>query len=369
MDDAWLRGPIRRRSWATRIARRTVCLVVPHVVAGVRLADLLPLLEADHRIQVVVTVPEDGSHGPATQDFVKALGIVALPWTQARHTEWDLVLVADKHGVGELRGKMLLVPQELDADTLTVDGQVRADAIVLTHDRQLEQLGENVPDAKPAAFVAGDIGFDRLEAAMSLRKHYREALDVPTDQELVFVSSAYGEQSALGRHPDLFDRILAELAPDRYWVAGALHPRTWAQYGEWQVRDWMSPALNDGLRLMPPHEGWRGALVGADAVIGDHGKPTRYAAGIGVPVLHVPDGEDAPEPFDGTPVWDLDDPLEPQLKQPGGPDRDTVRDLLTSRPGEAGSVLRQKLYELLDLDEPARSVPLSPVSLPVPVLP
>ncbi|WIX90679.1 hypothetical protein [Amycolatopsis sp. DG1A-15b] len=41
--------------------------------------------------------------------------------------------------------------------------------------------------------------------------------------------------------------------------------------------------------------------------------------------------------------------------------------MLSSRPGESGQLLRRTMYRLLDLAEPARAVPVSPVPLPVPV--
>ncbi|QKV80138.1 hypothetical protein [Amycolatopsis sp. Hca4] len=46
-----------------------------------------------------------------------------------------------------------------------------------------------------------------------------------------------------------------------------------------------------------------------------------------------------------------------------------IRELLTSRPGEAGRLLRHTMYRLLGLPEPARAVPVSPVPLPEPVAP
>ncbi|MFC7740294.1 hypothetical protein ACFQXA_03960 [Nocardiopsis composta] len=39
------------------------------------------------------------------------------------------------------------------------------------------------------------------------------------------------------------------------------------------------------MRLIPPEQGWQAALVAADAVIGDHGSVTYYAAALGRPVL------------------------------------------------------------------------------------
>jgi len=396
-DMSWVRSPVDRNSahWSTRRTGKAVLVLVPHIVAGTRLLDLLPLLEADHRIQVVFTVPEPWESWRATEDFVRAQDGVVLPWAQARRGDYDLVLAGSTRGIDEVGGPVLLVPHGggfgqyrpwrppdadrgwtpqlgLGPDQLMREGRVRADAVVLTHDRELEILTRACPPAVPTAIVAGDIAFDRLTASLPFRQLYRRALGVPDDRGLVVVTSTWSERSAFGRHPDLFERIMAGLPPGEYQVIGALHPQIWSHHGYRQVRAWLGPCLRDGLKLLAPEEGWRAALVAADHLIGDYGSTTGYAAGIGRPVLLATDGTQPLLP--GTPAavlaehaprWQPDLPLVPQLKaaQNAG-DTTMISSLLTSRPGRAGAILRATMYRLLDLSEPARAVPVSPVAQP-----
>jgi len=66
----------------------------------------------------------------------------------------------------------------------------------------------------------------------------------------------------------------------------------------------------------------------------------------------------------------LDRPLPEQLSVAMARDhswQDGFAALITSRPGQAGVLLRRAMYRLLGLTEPARAVPCSPVPLPVPI--
>ncbi|GAA4529677.1 hypothetical protein [Amycolatopsis samaneae] len=392
---SWVHSPIgaRDRHLSTRVGCKSVLVLVPFMVAGTRLLDLLPLIEADHRVQVVFSVPETWESWQATHDFVRAQGGVVLPWAHARRGGYDLVLAGSTRGIDEVAGPVVLVPHGgglaqyrpwrppgagdehqpvlgLDADQLLREGRVRAEAIVLTHDDELAVLKQVCPRAVPAAVVAGNIAFDRLCASVPFREHYRRALGV-TDEKLVVVTSTWSERSAFGSHHDLFERVLAELPPERYRVVGALHPQIWSHHGEWQVRAWLADCLRAGLRLLPPDEGWRAALVAADHVIGDYGSVTTYAAGLGTPVL-LTDCGGAPllpgSPSDvvarRTPRWRPGTPLATLLADRPDHDPGAVRRLLTSRPGQSGAILRRTMYRLLGLDEPARAVPASPVPLP-----
>lgn len=396
-DMTWVRSPVEANSghWSTRRTSKAVLVLVPHIVAGARLLDLLPLLEADHRIQVVFTVPEPWESWRATEDFVREQGGIVLPWAQARRGEYDLVLAGSTRGIDETNGPVLLVPHGggfaqyrpwrppgadrgwtpllgLDPDQLMREGRLRADAVVLTHDRELEILTRTCPPAVPTAIVAGDIAFDRLAASLPFRHCYRRAFGVPDDRQLVVVTSTWSGRSAFGRYPDLFERIMADLPSEEYQVAGALHPQIWSHHGYRQVRAWLGPCLRDGLKLLAPDEGWRAALVAADHLIGDYGSTTGYAAGIGRPVLLASD--DTQPLLPGTPTavlaehaprWQPHRPLVPQLKAAQDVcDAALISSLLTSRPGGAGAVLRATMYRLLGLNEPACALPVSPVAQP-----
>jgi hypothetical protein len=173
----------------------------------------------------------------------------------------------------------------------------------------------------------------------------------------------------------LFERVLAELPRERYRVVGALHPQIWSHHGSWQVRTWLADCLRAGLDLVPPQEGWRGALVAADQVIGDYGSSTGFGAGLGVPVLLATNYTGPLLPGSPTailaecaPVWRFDTPLVGQLHDRAAPwvteAQEKVSAALTSCPGRTGAILRRTMYRLLGLAEPNRAVPVSPVPLP-----
>ncbi|WP_460396037.1 hypothetical protein [Actinophytocola sediminis] len=372
-------------------------VMMDQIVAGTRLLDVLPLLEPDHRVQTVFTVPEPPEFWRASHDFVEAQGGVVLPWSQARHERFDLAIAGGQFGIDEVDAPVMLVPHgygfgqyrlrprtcgddrelvmNLDRERLMRDGRVRAEAIVLIHDAEREVLARTCPPALPHAVVAGNIAFDRLLTSRGERARYREALQVDERRKLVVVSSTWTSQSAFGRHPDLFERIMRELPPEDYRVVGLLHPNIWSHHGHRQVRAWLQDCLRAGLGLVPPEEGWQAALIAADFVIGDYGSVTGYAAGLGAPVLLAAEPDDAPlegSPsaalFDTAPRWEPCRALVPQLEELAARHTlDThaeVRRRLTSRPGQAATLLRRTMYRLLGLSEPAQPARVAPVAVP-----
>ncbi|MFD9738151.1 hypothetical protein [Umezawaea sp. NPDC059074] len=364
----------------TRAGLKTVLVLVPHVVAGTRLVDVLPVLEGDLRVQVVFAVPDwDGAwHG--TEEFVRGLGGVVLPWRQAVAERFDLVLAASHRGVDRVRGPVLVLPHGVGAlksrtrpwrshglarEALVRNGRVVAAAIVVAHEGELAVLRESCPEAVPAAVVGGDVCLDRMVASLPHREHYRRALGV--ERELITVCSTWTPQSVFGAHPEVFRRLLDERADKRTRVAAVLHPNTWAVHGPWQVRSWLADCLRDGLLLVPPEEGWRAAVVASDVVLGDHGSTTQYAAAIGRRIALVP----FPDVRAGSPadvlarratVLDLSRPLLPQLDAAHG-GHEVLVESITSRPGSAAAVLRLTIHRMLGLDEPVRPVEAVPVPL------
>jgi len=403
MVEHWLNGPVGRGA-EHRVLRhgcRSVLVVVPFVVAGTRLLDVLPLVEADHRISTVFTVAPaaDGAVDHGVDEFLRARGCLVLPWSQAQQCEFDLVLGASPHGLAQLSGKTLLFPHgagavrpflrsrpagaqaapthALDRESLLCRGRLVPDVLALPRDADLAVLRESCPEALPVATVAGDICLDRIAASMRFRAQYRRAFGLAAGQSLVAVTSTWQPESTLGREPELLDRLVRALPPDRYRVAAIVHPNTWSVHGDWQVRAWLADCLRRGLLLVPPADGWRAALIAADLVVGDYGSVTRYGAAIGVPVMVAAIPEDGMRPDGGiellrrhAPRLRLDRPLPEQISVATARDRAWQRDfaeLVTSRPGQAGTILRRAMYRLLGLAEPARAVPCSPVPLPAPV--
>ncbi|WP_027946963.1 hypothetical protein [Amycolatopsis taiwanensis] len=399
LDCRWVLNPVGRRGvpWLTRTGCKQVLVMMDQMVAGTRLLDLLPLLEVDHRVQVVFTVPEPPESWRASHEFVEAQGGVVIPWSQARHLRFDLAIAAGQFGIDEVDAPVMLVPHgygfgqyrlrprvagddrelvmNLDREQLMRDGRVRAEVVVLIHDAEREVLARTCPEALSHAVIGGNIAFDRLLASVRARERYRRALKVTGRRKLVVVSSTWTSQSAFGRHPDLFGRIMAQLPPEDYQVVGLLHPNIWAHHGRRQVRAWLEDCLCAGLGLVPPEEGWRAALIAADFVIGDYGSVTGYAAGLGTPLLLAAEPDDAP--LEGSPSaalldaawrWKPERALLPQLEELAeshAPDTFVeVRRRLTSRPGQAAAILRRTMYGLLGLPEPARPACVSPVPLP-----
>lgn len=402
---AWINGPIGlgADSRVLRQGSRTVLVVVPFMVAGIRLMDVLALLESDHRIVVMFTVAPapNGATCHGAEEFVRAQGGLLLPWHQAVQCRFDLVLAASDTAVEHLHGKVMLLPHGagmlpsrlrarsagsaalpshgLDRSSLVHRGRLVPAALPLTHVEELTVLHGSCPEAVPVAVVAGDVCFDRLVASLPMRNRYRRAFGLSPDQKLVVVTSSWQPESALGSHPDLLDRLLSELPADEYHVAAVLHPNIWGVVGAWQVQAWLANALRAGLTLLPPQEGWRAALAAGDLVVGDHGSVTSYGAAIGAPVMLAPSSSgDFLRPGSLADVVSqeavklrMDRPLARQLRQAAGRHcwerRNRITRLITSEPGRAAGILRRTMYRLLDLGEPDSPLPSTAVPLPTPV--
>ncbi|WNV88940.1 hypothetical protein [Umezawaea sp. Da 62-37] len=342
----------------------------------------------------------DAWHG--VEEYVRGWGGVVLPWEQVVRMRFDLALAASfqeihrvpapvlvsPHGVGMVKSRLspwdgvqegVRAASGLDRELLVRDGRVVPAAVLLTHDAELDRLREVCPEAVPRAAVVGDPCYDRLVASLPFRARYRHALGVRGGRTLVVVSSTWSRHSLLGGEPEFFARVAAELPADRFRVVTALHPNIWSLHGSWQVRSWLADYLDAGHALLPPEEGWRAAVVAADAVIGDHGSVTVYAAALGVPVLmnsaSVHDESpgsltallrDLSHRLDGT------RPVDRQVCDAIAahqPDRYAgVAARITSQPDQAATLVRRTIYSLLRMEEPEWKAPVSgPVPLPVPI--
>lgn len=391
----WIRGPfgLDPDRWATRAGCRKVLVVVPNLAAGTRLFDLVPLLDDDHRLSLVYTVPDAPECWHGVEEFVRQHGGLVVPWQQALQHRFDLVLAASHTSLVGLHGPIVVVPHGasnlmskwftrftgpsarphtgLAREVLTFKGGVVPSVIGLTHDDELVALRRSCPEAVPHAVVAGDICFDRLAASLPLRERYRRALGVHEHQRLVTVSSTWSAESTFGEHPELCRRLLSELPESRYRVAVVLHPNIWAVHGRRQVQAWLAGCIRDGLLVTPFEEGWRAATVASDWVIGDHGSTTQYAAAIGRPVLLASFPEHAVRPGSiadamarRAPRLDHDRPVIPQLQRTTTGHGQTIAAMVTSRPARAAAILRHTMYAQLGLPEPAEPARAMPVPIP-----
>jgi hypothetical protein len=378
--------------------QRTVVAVVHHLTAATRLADLMPLLEADRRIQVVYTQAPGSVFGGGVQQYLQELGAVTVPWCQVVQARFDLAVAASYGALEQLHAPVLTVSHGVGFGKLTSrrdgpgpaaaregSGAVRArlvyhgrvvpSAIMVATRRHLSHLVRACPEAAPVAAVAGDPCFDRLAASLPHRERYRAALGAE-GRPVVAVSSTWGRGSLLCRHPGLLSEMAQELPSNGSVIAAIMHPNTWAWHGWRQVLAWHGDCLRRGVLLVPPQEGWRGVLAAADVVVGDHGSVTCYAAAAGVPVLlpSFPRGEieaGSPPAALGRIAGRLSPgrPLGPQLARAAAawpdPGRAEAAAGVTDVPGQAARIIRTAMYRLLRLPEP--TAPPSVTAVPVPV--
>ncbi|MFI6578533.1 hypothetical protein ACIBFB_22345 [Nocardiopsis sp. NPDC050513] len=380
---------------ATWRTDRTVLVVVHHLTAATRLADVLPLFESDPRVQVVFTVPPFSRAARSGAQYVDRLGAAVLDWERATSRRFDLAVAASLGGLEQLDAPVLTLehgagpgklrarhsgdgpeaPREVIGSSLSglvFQGRVVPAMIGVPHHRQRSVLARHVPQAVEVAHVVGDPTFDRVLAGLPEREGYRRALGVAEGQTLVFVSSTWWSHSLLGRMPDLPGRLAAELAPHGARVVTAVHPGVHAVHGHRQVRAWMGDAVG----LLPPEGGWHAAIAACDTVIGDHGSVTYYAAAAGRPVLlaQFPDEDVVPASHTdllgrAVPRLDAGRPFLPQVRacaEEHVPERgEWFASMLTSAPGDAARLLREAVYRLMDLPEPERPAVAPPVPPPV----
>lgn len=386
-DGEWLAMPMGLDAdrWVSRRGCRTILVVVHTLVSCHRLLDVVDDIESDPRIQVVYTVAPDAFH-QGVAEALAAVGALVLPWHQAVRERFDLAIAASYGGLHEVHAPLLLVSHGadfgkavqpaggagpelpkpivygLDAQRLTRNGRVLPAVLALPHDRHLDILERQCPQALPVAVVVGDVCFDRLAASLPHRRRYRDALGIGTGQKLVVVTSTWGLDGVFGHHPDLLPQLMTQLPSSQYRVAALLHPAVWGAHGRRQIRAWLRGCREAGLLMLDPTVDWRSVIVAADVVIGDHGSVSVYAAAIGRPVLHL-----APSGSETTTAGSVQallaehtrrlDPRRPMLDQvlTAHPiEIDEIATSLTSRPGRAGILLDRNMYRLLGLRPPGR---------------
>jgi hypothetical protein len=379
--------------------RRTVLAVVHTVTAGMRLADVMPLLESDHRIQVVYTSPGSSLFAAGVTEFLAEQGCAVIPFRQAAQIRFDLVVAAAAGGLEQLHGPVLTVPHGAgfskysrvwdgpgpaggrvvagaDPARLVHHGRVTAARIVVASSGQLARLRRECPPAASVAVVAGDPCLDRLLASLPHRAAYRRALGTG-DRTLVTVSSTWGPVSLLGRDPGLPGRLAAELPAERYQVAAITHPNAWHWHGSRQVRAWYAEGTGRGMLVVPPTAPWPAVLAAADLLVGDAGSVSSYAAAAGVPVTLASYSRREVDPDSHVarlasiaPRLRRGEPAAAQLARAAGswnPELHAAfRAEVTSVPGQAARIIRSLMYQLMKLAEPAAPPAVEPVPLPVP---
>ncbi len=377
----------------TMPVRKKVLAVVHNVIYLQRLLEVLSLLEADFRIQVVFTVPPH-TFGAEVPSLLARLGSAFLPWESARRTTFDLALAAGPQGVEDLQAPLValshggaylkritgLGPAEdgipgLRRRDVMPDGATLPAALVLPHADEMRTLERSCPEALPVARVVGDPMYDRIAASLRYRADYRRALGLGDGQKLVLSVSTWGPNSSFGKIETLLPRLSAELPADRFRAALLVHPNVWAGHGTWQMRSWLAQCVRRGIWVVPPEADWRSMLIAGDFIIGDHGSVTLYGTMTGAPILLAASPEqeinpDSPGAALATTALALSPthPLHVQLEYAAAEYREAryaaIAARISSEPGRFNRRMRSLLYELLGLGQPAYEPVTAPLPLP-----
>jgi hypothetical protein len=398
----WVDGPFGLGAGraTTCDTERTVLVVVHHMTAATRLADVVPLLESDRRVQVVFTSPPASVSPGWVGEYLERQGAVVVPWHQATQTTFDLAVAASygqlervcapvltvPHGVGfnkyarRWTGLGPEAPREMygaERAVLVYRGRVIPSAIVVPTERDRTRLAKACPEAGPVTVMAGDPCYDRLAVSLPLREAYRRALGAG-ERKVVVVSSTWGPGSLWQRCAGVLPRLTLELPSQEYRVVGLVHPGVWSWHGRRRVRAWLADSMRRGLTLVPPEEDWRGVLAAADVVIGDAGSVTCYSAAIGRPVLlaNFPAEEIDPASAAATlgqaaPRLCVGRPIVPQFEEAAAAwspeEHRKVRARVTDAPGQSAGIIRAIAYRLMTLSEPVAPPEVGPVPFPQPI--
>ncbi|MFK8845996.1 hypothetical protein [Streptomyces sp. Ac-502] len=251
----WLRVPVGPEApqWSTRARAARVLFVVHNVTSATRLLDVLPLFDADPRVQCLATCTGSSPYLHGVPELLADAGLPVLPWEQAVETPVDLAVSASYGGElhlirgswpschtasATIRGFPHRTPDTghrtpdtghrtpdtghrtpgagaggdagrapvfgLSPEWLLRDGVPVATATVLSHPEQLARLRHACPPAARTAVLAGDPCFDRLLAALPHRDSFRRALGVSAGRRLVVVNSTWGPRSLFGDADDVF---------------------------------------------------------------------------------------------------------------------------------------------------------------------
>jgi hypothetical protein len=378
---------VEEREWRTLVEHKLVLVVVHTLTYGKRLVDVLSLLEADFRVQVVFTAPPH-VFGDEVPGFLKGLGGAVLPWEEAVRMRFDLALAAGPRGVEKISAPLITLPHGagylkrlvsvrhtgvagLRRQDLAPGGRLPA-AVAMPHHAELADLERHCPEALPLAHVVGDPAHDRIAASLPLRARYRSALGLSNDEKLVVVASTWGARSSFGRFETLLPRLITELPAGRFRSVVLVHPNVWSGHGSWQVRAWLARCAERGVALVPPEADWRAVLIAADWIIGDHGSVTLYGTLTDAPILLASSPEREINPASPAaalavtaPALSPTHPLVGQLQYAAAEYRReeyaAIASRLTSEPGRFNRNMRRLMYRLLGLGQPAhepRTVPL-----------
>ncbi|MFE6698424.1 hypothetical protein [Streptomyces sp. NPDC057718] len=308
-------APSRWNTWDP--PRAEVLGVARTLTSATRVVDVMHLLRSEDGIEKFYTVNPGSAFADGLDSYLSGLGIHVLSWEEATRRSFDLAvscsvhptmrrldapLMVLPHGAGynrlvtESTGDAL-APAGLSRRELMWRGKVVPKAIGVSHQGQIDRLAETCPEAAPYAVPVGDWCFQRITASMSHRDRYRARLGAVDGRRLVVIHSTWSEHSLLGRHPELPLRLVTSLPADEFVVAAVFHPNVWARHSRAGVLERLGAAMDAGLMIIPPQEGWRAAVVASDWVVGDHGSTSFYSAAADRVTLLAATGLDELDPL------------------------------------------------------------------------
>jgi hypothetical protein len=372
------------RRWATIRAEAEVLAVVRTVPTARRLLDIAEAFAGDPRVEVHWALDRGSELGRGVRALLAAHKIRPLRLAQAVRRSWHLALAASENSpLDRLDAPVFLVPHGAGHGKGMAAARLascRPAAIGLAHADDAARLAARASELGAAARVVGDPCWDRLAASRHRRAAYRRALGIGPAR-LVVLSSTWGPRSLFSRHTDLAARLTAALPWDSWRVAMVLHPGVRARHGEDAVARWLRPALDRGLLLLDADDEWRAGLIAADAVVGDHGSVTLYAAALGVPTAFACFGWEEVDPEAAIArlghkgrYFDADGPLLDQLiALSGGPGEAALADQLFAHQGSSLERIAEVAYGLMGVPRPRRGIgsagptgPTGPTAVPIP---
>ncbi|MFI1158773.1 hypothetical protein [Streptomyces sioyaensis] len=368
----------RRSRWNTVPEDAHVLGVARTLTSATRLMDVMRLLRPEDGIAVSYTVNPGSVFADGLADYFDGLGARVLSWREATRQRFDLAVACAVHpSMRQLDAPLMVMPHGAGYNRLVTEstgdpgapaglsrrelmrgGRVLPAAIGVSHEEQIARLARTCPQAVPVAHLIGDYCWDRIEQSRPRRDLYRARLGVGHGRRLVVVNSTWSEHSLLGRHPDLPAKLVTALPADEFAVALVLHPNVWARHSRHRVHQRLARAMDAGLLVLPPEEGWRAALIASDWVVGDHGSTTFYSAALHRVLLLAATGLDELDPASPTAALSR---AAPRLD----PDGDLLAQLLTAAEqhspqrlqapvdgqlearGEAGRRLQEVMYPFL----------------------
>ncbi|MFJ6512701.1 hypothetical protein ACIQMO_25030 [Streptomyces sp. NPDC091406] len=369
-------APSRWNTWDP--PRAEVLGVARTLTSATRVVDVMHLLRSEDGIEKFYTVNPGSAFADGLDSYLSGLGIHVLSWEEATRRSFDLAvscsvhptmrrldapLMVLPHGAGynrlvtESTGDAL-APAGLSRRELMWRGKVVPKAIGVSHQGQIDRLAETCPEAAPYAVPVGDWCFQRITASMSHRDRYRARLGAVDGRRLVVIHSTWSEHSLLGRHPELPLRLVTSLPADEFAVAAVFHPNVWARHSRAGVLERLGAAMDAGLMIIPPQEGWRAAVVASDWVVGDHGSTSFYSAAAERVTLLAATGLDELDPLSpaaafgrGAPRLDPEgDVLAQLLDAAGRHDPATLRPVVDGQLASvdtSGELTRARMYGFL----------------------